>query len=143
MIGLAPVFARQLRGESAGTPVDPASLSDEERPRALNTALDDLLASIKAPGALGRTVELPFGVVPGEVLARFLTVDAMVHSWDIATATGLPYSPPEPLAAAVLATAHDLIAPEMRDGETFAAETPVPDGAPTIERLVAFTGRTI
>lgn len=143
MIAGASQFAPQLRGDPSAAVADPASLSDEERPAALRAALEDLLAAAKSPGALGQTVHAPFGAVPGEVLARFLTVDAMVHTWDIATATGQKYDPPEELAASVLATAHDLIAADMRDGDTFATETPVPADASTLVRLVAFTGRAV
>ena len=143
MIGAASQFAPQLRGQTPSAPVDPTALSDAERPAAMRATLEDLLAAVKAPGALGQTVELPFGAVPGEVLARFLTVDGMVHTWDIATATGQEYDPDDALAGSVLATARDLIAPDMRDGDTFAPETVVADTAPAIVRLVAFTGRSV
>jgi uncharacterized protein (TIGR03086 family) len=143
MIGGASQFAPQLRGKTPPAPVYPRALSDAERPAALRAALEDLLAAVKAPGALGQTVQLPFGAVPGEVLARFLTVDGMVHTWDLATATGQDYDPGDALAGAVLATARDLIAADMRDGDTFAAETAVADNAPAIVRLAAFTGRSV
>ena len=145
MIGGATQFAPQLRGQAppASTDSNSNGLSDAERPAALRAALNDLLAALKAPGALAQTVQLPFGAVPGEVLARFLTVDGMVHTWDIATATGQEYEPDDALGGSVLATARELIAPEMRDGDTFAPETPVPDTAPAIVRLAAFTGRSV
>lgn len=143
MIGGASQFAPQLWGHPGGSAPDPATLRDDERPVALKRSLADLLAATKAPGALGRTVTLPFGEVPGQVLVRFLTVDGMVHTWDIAQATGQRYEPPEELARAVLATARDLIAPEMRDGDTFATQVPVADTAPAITQLVAFTGRAV
>jgi uncharacterized protein (TIGR03086 family) len=143
MIGAASQFAPQLRGQTQPASIDSNALSDAERPAVLRAALEDLLAAVKAPGALGRTVQLPFGAVPGEVLARFLTVDGMVHTWDIATATGQYYDPSNALVDAVLATARDLIAPDLRDGDTFAPETAVADGAPAIVRLAAFTGRSV
>jgi uncharacterized protein (TIGR03086 family) len=142
MIGGASQFAPQLRGEEPKA-FDPATLADGERHVALKEALHELQAAAKAPGALGRTVRLPFGEVPGEVLARFLTVDGMVHTWDLAAATGQRYDPPASLATDVLATAESLIAPEMRDGDTFAAAVPVGDDAPAVERLAAFTGRDV
>jgi uncharacterized protein (TIGR03086 family) len=143
MIGGASQFAPQLRGTEPTDAVDPNTLRDDERPAALKAALTELLGAVNAPGALGRTVTLPFGEVPGQVLARFLTVDGMVHAWDLAQATGQEYNPPPALAATVLATAHDLIAPEMRDGDTFAAEAAVGDDAPPLIHLVAFTGRSV
>jgi len=36
-----------------------------------------------------------------------------------------------------------MIAPPMRDGKMFAAEQAAPEGAATMDRLAAFTGRSI
>jgi uncharacterized protein (TIGR03086 family) len=142
MIGGATEFAPQLRGEPAPGP-SPIELDDDDLPRAMAAALDDLLAAAKAPGAFDRTVTLPFGQVTGEVLVTYLTVDGMVHASDLARSTGQDYAPTEELAGQVLSAARTLIQPGMRDGDTFAAETPVPDGAPNLTRLIAFTGRDI
>lgn len=139
MIGGAAQFAPQLRGEPV--PADVAVLTDADRHAAMKRALEDLLDAAKAPGAFDRPVQLPFGTVPGVVLARFLTVDGMVHRWDLGRAVGERYEPPADLAEAVLASARELIAPELRDGTTFAAEVEVAADAPAITRLVAFTGR--
>lgn len=142
MIGGAAQFAPQLRGEPAPAP-EPVDVDDEALAKEMSAALDDLLAAAKAPGAYDRTVTLPFGQVPGEVLVRFLTVDGMVHATDLARSTGQEYAPPEQLAAEVLASAEALIQPEMRDGDTFAAAVEVPYDARALPRLVAFTGRQI
>jgi uncharacterized protein (TIGR03086 family) len=141
MIGGASVAAPQLRGQ--GVPDMTAPSSDAERRTALTLALDDLADAIRTPGAFGRTVQLPFGEVPGAVLIRFLTVDGLVHTWDIATATGQTFEPSDELAGAVLASARELIGPAMRDGDTFAAAKRAPAGASNLQQLVAFTGRDI
>jgi uncharacterized protein (TIGR03086 family) len=140
MIGGAGGLAAQLRGDE---PAPPRSVRDEERAEALTEALDDLCASARTPGALGREITLPFGVVPGSVVVRFLTVDGMVHTWDIATATGQEFRPDDGLAGAVLESARQLIADEMRDGDTFAPAQPVAPGAGTLTQLIAFSGRTV
>jgi uncharacterized protein (TIGR03086 family) len=140
MIGGASQFAPQLRGE---TPGELPALTDDNRKAEFERAMRELGAAVKAPGAMSRTVVLPFGEVPGEVLAKFLTVDGMTHGWDLTRATGLPYDPPADLAEEVLATAQALIAPEMRDGDTFAAATEVAADAPAVDRLAAFTGRAV
>jgi uncharacterized protein (TIGR03086 family) len=142
MIGGAAQFAPQLRGEAAADPAA-VDLDSDKLPQMMSDALDDLVAAAKSPGGFERTVTLPFGRVPGEVLVGFLTVDGMVHASDLARSTGQDYAPSEELAGEVLATAQALIRPEMRDGDTFAAETPVDDGASNLTRLVAFTGRQI
>lgn len=134
MIGGATAFAAAYRGE---TPVDPDVSEPLQR---FGPALQDLAAAISAPGALERTVAAPFGEVPGETFARFVVLDGLVHGWDLATATGQPYDPPDELVVAVEAFAHRALDP-LRDGTTFAdAVAPPPDATP-IERLAAYTGR--
>jgi uncharacterized protein (TIGR03086 family) len=72
-----------------------------------------------------------------------VALDGLVHGWDLAIASGQPYEPPDDVVAAVHAFARDAITPELRDGETFAAERTPGPGASPIERLAAFTGRSL
>lgn len=134
MIGGATAFAAAYRGEEAPAP----DISDPLH--GFGPALDDLAAAISAPGAIDRTVAAPFGSVPGETFARFVVLDGLVHGWDMATATGQPYEPPDELVAAVDAFAHQALDP-LRDGQTFGDAVEPADGASPIERLVAYTGR--
>jgi uncharacterized protein (TIGR03086 family) len=144
MIGGAGFFAAQFRGEPVPTPPAPGTdLTGDDPAATFVAAMDDLLAATRAPGAYERTVVAPFGEVPGAMVARFLTLDGMVHAYDLATATGQSYSPPDDLVAEVLAFAEQAIAPEMRDGDTFAAAVTAPADASTLEQLVAFTGRAV
>jgi uncharacterized protein (TIGR03086 family) len=136
LIGGATMFAAAYRGEIAADPgdiVDPIA--------GIRAALGDLADSIAAPGALDRTIRAPFGEVDGESFARFLVLDGLVHGWDMATATGQPYDPPEPLVAAANGFAHQALDP-LRDGQTFAAAVEPASGASPIEELAAYTGRT-
>ena len=73
---------------------------------------------MSAPDALDKTVAAPFGDVPGEMFARFVVLDGLVHGWDIATATGQTYDPSNELVAAADAFAHQALDP-LRDGTTF------------------------
>jgi uncharacterized protein (TIGR03086 family) len=144
MIGGARFFAAQFRGDPVPAPPEPGvDLAGDDPVAAFTTAIDELADAVRTPGALDRTVVAPFGEVPGEAVARFLTVDGMVHAYDLAWATGQDYSPPEALAAEVLATAQQAIAPPMRDGDTFADAVTVPADASALTRLVAFTGRAV
>lgn len=142
MIGGATQFAAAFRGTPpVAVPDDVAVLPDVvER---AGSALGDLIAAISAPGALDQTVAGPFGDMPGEAFARFVVLDGLVHGWDIATATGQSYAPSDELVAEADAFARQAIAPQMRDGDTFAAETTAPGGANPIEQLAAFTGRSV
>ena len=99
MVGGATMFAASYRGQA---PADP-DLSDVLG--AIGPTLEDLGAAMSAPGALDRTIAAPFGEVPGDAFARFVVLDGLVHGWDLATATGQPYDPPEELVAEVEAFA--------------------------------------
>jgi uncharacterized protein (TIGR03086 family) len=134
MIGGATAFAAAYRGEAPGEP-------DTSDPLAtFGPVLGDLVAAVSAPGALAQTVDAPFGAVPGDVFARFIVLDGLVHGWDLAVATGQAYDPPDELVAAADQFARDALDP-LRDGQTFGdAVEPPPDATP-IQRLAAYTGR--
>jgi uncharacterized protein (TIGR03086 family) len=137
MLTGASAFGAAFRGEAPGPVPEDGRLPDR-----VITALELLVESMHAPGALDRTIEAPFGVVPGETFARFVVLDGLVHGWDLATATGQPYAPSDALASSVLAFATEAV-PPLRDGSTFANEATARATATPIERLVAFTGRHV
>ena len=134
MVGGATMFAAAYRGE------DPPEPDLEDPLAGFGPALSDLADAINAPGALDRSVAAPFGEVPGETFARFVVLDGLVHGWDLATATGQSYDPPDELVGEVDAFAHKALDP-LRDGQTFAQAVEPAEGASPIERLVAYTGR--
>jgi uncharacterized protein (TIGR03086 family) len=138
MIGGATMFAAAFRGEEP-----PSTATPDDVITAFPEAMDQLLAAVKTPGALDRTIDAPFGAVPGDVFARFVALDGLVHGWDIATASGQPYDPPADVVEAVDGFARQAIADGMRDGDTFAAAADAPAGASPLEQLVAFTGRSV
>lgn len=137
MVGGATAFAAAFRGE-APAPIDPPA----DLLAAFGPALGGLVGAIASDGALTRTVDAPFGAVPGDTFARFVVLDGLVHGWDLATATGQPYVPANELVAAVTEFARDALEP-LRDGDTFAAAKPAPKNATPIEQLVALTGRSV
>ena len=136
MIGGAVVFSAAFRGTEPGPADDSDVLS------AFMPALTGLAEAIHGPGALDRTVDAPFGAVPGDTFARFVVLDGLVHGWDLATATGQRYDPPSELVAAVDAFARQAL-DRLCDGDTFAAAADPPPSATPIERLAAFTGRRL
>ena len=80
--------------------------------------------------------------MPAEVAGRVAINEIVVHGWDIATATGQPYScEPELLEAAYefVQSAVDQN-PEGTPG-LFGAPVAVPDDAPLLDRLIGLTGR--
>jgi uncharacterized protein (TIGR03086 family) len=140
MIGGATQFAAAFRGEPGPEVAADVGGGDDVVGRA-GSALGELMNAIRSPGALERTVATPFGDMPGDAFARFVVLDGLVHGWDLAIATGQIYEPSDALVAEVDAFARQAIAPELRDGDTFAAAVEPLGTATPIERLAAFTGR--
>jgi uncharacterized protein (TIGR03086 family) len=142
MIGGATAFAPAFRGSP--TPAEAASGSDGKGTHdRFHHAMAELVQAVRTPGAQDRTITAPFGEVPGHVFARFVAFDGLVHGWDLATATGQAYEPPEKLVGEVDAFARQALTPAMRDGDTFCDETNTPADASELVRLVAFTGRRV
>jgi uncharacterized protein (TIGR03086 family) len=65
--------------------------------------------------------------------------ELVVHGWDLAVATGQPYS----ATAEEIAAATDLVLhfPAPRDGSLFGPVVPVADDAPALDRLMGLAGR--
>jgi uncharacterized protein (TIGR03086 family) len=108
-----------------------------------DTAMAELLDAVQSPGALDRTIQTPGGEMPGAVFARLVAFDGLVHGWDLATSTGQSWDLDDDLVADVDGFARQAITDEMRDGDAFAAEQQPTDNATPVQRLVAFSGRTV
>ena len=137
MIGGATVFAAAFRGQGADEVTPPDS---GDKIADFDAALGNLAAAMHEPGALDKTIAAPFGEISGSDFARFVVLDGLVHGWDMSTATGQSYDPPEHLVAEAFEFARNTVDP-LRDGDTFKAAVDVPAGATALEQLVAYTGR--
>ncbi len=135
-------FASSFRGEQAPEIKAPPVYGRVPAVE-LRAAMEDLLEAVKSPGAIERTISAPIGDVPGEVFARFVAFDGLMHCWDLATATGLKFDVPPSVIEAVDEFARSALSSEMRDGDTFKDATVAPDDASRLERLAAFSGRTL
>jgi uncharacterized protein (TIGR03086 family) len=134
MIGGATMFAAAFRG------AEPIQPDTSDVLAGFGPTLTALAGAMHSPGALDRTIQSPFGEVPGDAFARFVVLDGLVHGWDLATATGQAYEPPDALVAEVEAFARTAVEP-LRDGNTFGPAVEPPPSATPIQRLAAFTGR--
>jgi uncharacterized protein (TIGR03086 family) len=108
---------------------------------AFRASADLLAAALRTPGMAARTYTLPFGRVPGSALAGIRMTECLGHGWDLARATGQPPGFPDNLAARGLAGARNQL--RGRSPGPFAPEQPVPDGAPVIDQLAGFLGRSV
>ena len=143
MTGLASAYAPAFRGDARPGNGEKSTTEDDDPRTRFQLAMDALLDAVQSAGALDRTIETPFGPMPGAMFARLVAFDGLIHGWDLATSTQQAWNPPNDVVAEVDVFARQAIAPEMRDGDTFAQETPAPPDATPLLRLVAFSGRTI
>lgn len=135
------------RGAAAAfSGIDPTNIEsvpegDDPRP-AFAAAARDVRAAIRVPGALDRTVAMPWGESPGIVLARLLAADSAIHTWDLARAAGQPNPLDPALCESVLAFGHAMMKPEFRSPESgFGPEVAIADDASACNRMAAFFGR--
>lgn len=112
---------------------DPAAAHD--------AAADAAQRAFEEPGALGRTVHLSFGDVPGTFYALQRTADLVIHSWDLAVATGQDLDLDDELVQAAWDVTAPAITPEVRAAGIFGPEVAVPDDADTLTKLLGLTGR--
>ncbi|TDD15366.1 TIGR03086 family protein [Actinomadura sp. KC06] len=93
------------------------------------------------PEALARRITLGFGdVVTLSDWLETYPVELLVHTWDLAQATGQEVVFDADLAGSALKTARHL-APRGREAGFVGAERVLPDGAGDQERLLALYGR--
>lgn len=99
---------------------------------------DALTAAWAAPGAdEGTAGQLE---LPARTVASMALTDLTIHGWDLARATGQPYTP-DPAAVEELFVFAEQMSPMARETKQFGEPVPVPDDAPPFDRLLAATGR--
>lgn len=112
-------------------------------PAGLGAQWDEAAAAsaraFSAAGALAGSVEITRGSAPAREYLAEMTLDLIVHSWDLGTAIGYPGPLPADVVEAVYAHAADIVA--RTPSGMFSGPVGVPAGVPVIDRLVALTGR--
>ena len=105
---------------------------------------DQLQAMLDRPDAEAETFDSPMfgGEMPlGVAVERFVTGDVLVHTWDLAKATGQDASIDADFAARMyegMLPMDDM----LRQSGHFGPRIEVPDDADPVTKLIAFTGRT-
>jgi len=106
--------------------------------RAAAATLD---AAIRA-GAAARPLRLGDSAMPGDLALSMILWEYQVHGWDLARATGQPWSPPAAAIQESLAFAPNMLTPDYQgEGKAFAPRVPVAAGAPPLDRLLGLSGR--
>ncbi|WP_256104778.1 TIGR03086 family metal-binding protein [Streptomyces sp. ODS05-4] len=154
--GLAVAFRDAARKDlGPTTDTDPGSarpvLSADWR-TALPRVLEELADSWRSPEAWQGLTRAGGVDLPGEVAGMVALNEVVVHGWDLARATGQPYTADEE----ALKSSYALLSPPAGGGDgdsgsggegdggadaIFGPPVPVPDDAPLLDRVIGLSGR--
>ena len=142
-IGTTQWWASVIAADEEILTIDTVS---EDRLASYDTNIALALGAFRAEGALGRTVKLPFGELPGTVVLGLAAIEQFTHGWDLARATGQSTDLNRELAADLLVLAREAILREYRGPNEEALFGPIvepPSDAGPADRLAAFLGRSV
>ena len=89
------------------------------------------------------TIDMGFAELPATMVASILNLEFLVHAWDFSKALGLEVPVADELSDYVEVLAQNTISEQVRASGSFAPAQEVAETASSLERLVAFTGRTV
>lgn len=112
---------------------------------AFQEAAAKAVAAFQQPGALDRTLTLPWGEMPGGAFLGVAATDTFTHGWDLARSTGQSSDLDPELAVQLLAAARLAIPDHFRgtEGAPFGPIVEVPESAPAADQLAGFLGRQV
>jgi uncharacterized protein (TIGR03086 family) len=104
------------------------------------SAREELMGVLREPGVFDKTWEMPFGAMPGKMMAGIAFMEHLTHAWDIRKATGQPTELPEGIVSECMGLVQPMDAMLRMPGVCGPA-VEVPDSASPTDKLVAFMGR--
>lgn len=145
MVGGSFFFAESMNAGEAPQGGDAPDLAAGDFVASYEDGSKQAVAAFGAPGALEKTVKLPFGEFPGGVWMGIATVDTFAHAWDLAKATGQSADLDPELAEQLLEQSKASGFDGFRGEEPmpFAPEKEAGTGACASDRLAAFLGRDV
>lgn len=142
MIGALVMFRDVAEHGECDPAIFGQDLIGDDATKSLVTAGHEAIAGWSAPGKIDGMAKLPFGEMPARFALQLPSMDMLVHSWDLAKATGLDVDWNQALVSDVKAFSEENLAePELR-GDDFAPPVQVGEAADDLSALVAFLGRT-
>jgi uncharacterized protein (TIGR03086 family) len=99
-----------------------------------------LLDVLREPGVLDRTWKMPFGELPGQMMAGICFVEHVTHGWDLAKATGQDTTISDELIAEARGVVEPMDAMWRMQG-VCGPVVAVPETASETDRFAGFMGR--
>ncbi|WP_159841704.1 TIGR03086 family metal-binding protein [Nocardia sp. CY41] len=143
VIDLTEAFRQSATKEAVGGSVAPPPPAGRVLPAdwrgRIPAQLDALVAAWREPAAWDGVTEAGGVSEPAPVMARIALDEVVVHGWDLAKATGQPFT----CDAGHLGVLLDMLRDTPAEGVPglFGPVVPVAAEAPALERVLAFTGR--
>ncbi len=134
-------FAAGARGEAR--PFDGEDQTSEDHVAAFERASRAAVDAFKAPGAMDKVFKMSWGDTPAPVALTLAIADAAMHGWDLAKGTGQEIAIDDDVAEEVHVATSQMMEPNgsFPRGESFGPFVEVSDGAPIVDRMVAYLGR--
>ncbi len=140
VIGGGHMFAAGLRGDAlAGG--EPADLVGDDHRAAFRTSIDGFTAALANTEELDKPVTLPFGTLPTVAALQLAAGDLLVHSWDLAQATGQAFDPPADFVDASYQFFQVAVNDDLRAAGMFGPALDVANEATPFMKLLAHAGR--
>lgn len=141
-LGLTAAARKELGGATAAAPSGDASRLDGRFRSKTMRHLTDLAEAWRDPQAWTGMTQAGGVELPGEIAGLVALDELVVHGWDVARATGQPYT----CDAESLEAVHGFLTRFTASGATqpdgpFGPPVEVADDAPLIDRVVALAGR--
>jgi uncharacterized protein (TIGR03086 family) len=121
---------------------DAVRLGDDWRER-IPQLLDGLASAWDEPAAWEGMTKVGGLDMPGEVAGVVALDEVVLHSWDVAVASGQRYDPPADLLPLLVPFLEHVAEPGMKDAREglFGPVVATPDGAPLFDRILGLAGR--
>ena len=141
-VGFAKAAAKDPAVAEGGGSGDASRLGADWRPR-IAAQLDQLVEAWRKPDAWSGTTRIAGMELPGEVAGRIALNELVVHGWDVAIASGQPFTADDATLGPCLEFLEMSAAQAEQTGQRgpFGTPVPVPDDAPRIDRLIGLAGR--
>ena len=135
------MFVEVAKGNEVSRPAGQPDPLGDDHAAAFRGSADAVSAAWSDPGLLGQTAHLPFGDFPGQFAMGVHSVEALVHGWEVAKATGRPTRLDPELAEFAWENVMDLSEDFRGPGKPFGAKVTAPANATPTDRPVAWLGR--
>jgi uncharacterized protein (TIGR03086 family) len=145
--GLAVAFAAAAAKDLGAVTTTPPAPDGDRLGSAWRTRIPRALTALAQawtdPAAWEGTTQVGGVTLTGELAGQVALDEVVLHAWDRARGTGQPYQQDPATLETCLAAMTGMHPPDNLDARKgiFEPPVPVPDDAPLVDRVVAYSGR--